>query len=91
MLFQGFNGSFVLLATSKFEGIRAFQYNGWRFVKSDVQYKNGAFSTGAVSLHSYFYEMQPVVGTPFTTIITKNCRYTVKFFQLCLTKITTEK
>ncbi|KAK4887273.1 hypothetical protein RN001_003544 [Aquatica leii] len=50
---MGHNGEFVLFAACKFDGIKIFQYNGWKFTESKVQYTDEAFSKGVLSMRTF--------------------------------------
>jgi len=49
--FKGRNGEFVLAVSNMYESVHLYQYNGWHFVETRVQYTSGIMSPGVVSLH----------------------------------------
>ena len=49
--FQGPNGEFVLAVANMHQAVHLYQYNGWHFAESSVQYKSGVMSPGVVSIH----------------------------------------
>lgn len=59
---KGVDGAFALIAASKYEGIKIFQYDGWRFTEIEMQYNSGSFSAGVVSMYSTIVYGKPVLG-----------------------------
>ncbi|KAK5643847.1 hypothetical protein RI129_007692 [Pyrocoelia pectoralis] len=49
----GIHGEFVLLAACEFDGMKSFQYDGWKFTESEVQYTDEAFAKGIISMKAY--------------------------------------
>ncbi|XP_025829762.1 uncharacterized protein LOC108740183 isoform X2 [Agrilus planipennis] len=57
----GENGSFALLAVTEDSGLRAFQYNGWNFEDTDLEYSDRAFTKGVNSVSFYLIDNQPLI------------------------------
>ena len=49
--FRGPDGEFVLAVANMHQAVHIYQYNGWHFVETSVQYTSGVMSPGVVSLH----------------------------------------
>lgn len=62
VLFQGPNGEFILLVSCKDEGVKVFQYDGWRFIESEVQYTGEAFGSGILNMYSHLFYNEPIIG-----------------------------
>uniref|UniRef100_A0A1B6CEN9 VWFD domain-containing protein n=1 Tax=Clastoptera arizonana TaxID=38151 RepID=A0A1B6CEN9_9HEMI len=69
------SSAFVLLAVCE-EGVITFQYDGWRFVKSGVQYTRSWFGPGVESIRDFYFENQTI----FTLANKKNPGYGVNVF-----------
>lgn len=49
--FKGRNGEFVLAVSNMYQAVHLYQYNGWHFLETNIQYTSGVMSPGVVSLH----------------------------------------
>ncbi|KAF5285037.1 hypothetical protein FQR65_LT02349 [Abscondita terminalis] len=58
---MGSKGEFALFAACKYDGIKIFQYNGWKFMESKIQYTNEAFSKGVVSMRTQSYKNKTLI------------------------------
>ncbi|KAF2893085.1 hypothetical protein ILUMI_13089, partial [Ignelater luminosus] len=56
------SGAFILLAATKNEGIKAFQFDGLKFVKAEVQYSQEAFSRDISIMRYGLVNGFPLVG-----------------------------
>ncbi|GLV35615.1 Anaphase Promoting Complex subunit 10, partial [Carabus blaptoides fortunei] len=59
--YEGPNGEFILLVSCKDEGVKVFQYDGWRFIESEVQYTGEAFGSGILNMFSYIFYNEPII------------------------------
>ncbi|KAJ8948915.1 hypothetical protein NQ318_020502 [Aromia moschata] len=54
-------GDVLLLATSVSDGLKCFQYDGWHFVESKIQFGNEVTSRGIAAMHSYKFQDKTIV------------------------------
>lgn len=62
---QGLDRQFTLLVSCKDQATKSWEYNGWSFVKSDVQFTGGAMGQGVSNLRTYSFKGSIALGKYF--------------------------